>query len=500
MTRLPLSYLAALPVAAAVLAPIGILAWMSIGADAMLGGRTFEIALNTIMLAALSVIGAIAVGVPLAVLTTCTNFALSRLWIALLAAPLAIPSYLGAFAMFAAFGPGGEIDILTGLPTPRAEGLFGATLVMVLYTYPFVFLATRAALQSLDSNVVDAARTLGLSLPAALVRIVLPRAANGIAAGAVLVALYTLSDFATPEIMGLDTYTRMIFVEYNAFGLDRAAWMSLQLLALVVAVLIIDGRIHVRRERPGRLLFLPMSLSVQALAQIGSALVFMFAVGLPIAVFGIWLAREGVVGFEASYAINSAYAAGLAAVAAVLVALPVAYAASAGWLGRLCERATYLGFGIPGIVMGTALVYLGLQLPLLYQTLGLLIIAYVIRYLPLATGSVRASTERVDNSLVGAARSLGASPFETFWRVSLPLIAPGIVAAAALVFLEVMRELPATLLLRPTGFDTLATYLWRVYEAGYLGQGAVPALALIVVSGLALLLMLSGETRRMSRL
>lgn len=499
MTRVPLSYVVALPVAAAVLAPIGILVWMSLGAEPTLGGRTWEIAANTLLLTALSVLGAVLIAVPLALVTTCSNLAYARAWVALLAAPLAIPSYLGAFALFAAFGGGGEIDAVFGLPTPRVHGLFGATLVMVLYTYPFVFLATRAALQSLDANVVDAARTLGLPVPAALLRIVLPRAANGIAAGAVLVALYTLSDFATPEIMGFDTYTRMIYVEYNAFGLGRAALMSLQLLSLVVLVLLLEARVRVRRERPGRVLWLPMSTAVQAMAQIGSAVVVLFSVGLPLFVFGLWLMREGVVGFEIEYAINSAYAAGLAAIGAVLVALPLAYAASAGRVGRLCERATYLGFGIPGIVIGTALVYLGLQLPLLYQTMALLIAAYVVRYLPLAVGSVRASTERVDNSLIGAARGLGATPAEAFRRVSLPMIAPGIVAATALVFLEVMRELPATLLLRPTGFDTLATYLWRVYEAGYLGQGAIPALALIVVSGLALLIMLSGETRRAIR-
>jgi len=504
MTREPLipgatargATVATVAIAALALMPVAVLVTMSLGAGFELGGRTGDIMLNTVWLAVLTVTGAVLIGVPLALVTTYATLPLRRLWIAVLAAPLAIPSYLGAFALFAAFGPGGEIDTYTGIVTPRAHGLTGATLVMVLYTYPFVFISTRAALQSLDANIVDAARTLGLSLPAALARIVLPRAANGIAAGSLLVVLYTLSDFATPAIMGLDTYTRMIYVEYNAFGLDRAALMSLQLLALVVIVLFFESRIRVRRERPGRLLHLPVSTPVKAAILILATAVVALALVLPVAIFGIWLARESVVGFELHYALNSAYAAGLAAAAAVIVALPVAYSASAGWLGRLCERATYLGFGIPGIVMGTALVYLGLRLPLLYQTLGLLVAAYVLRFLPLAVGSVRSSTERVEDNLVGAARSLGASPGEAFRRVSLPLIAPGIVAAAALVFLEAMRELPATLLLRPTGFDTLATYLWRIYEAGYLGRGAVPALALVAVSSIALVLMLSGEARR----
>ena len=496
MTRPPLSYIPAGLTAAAVLAPVIVLIYMSLGADLLLDGRSGEIVLNTLALAACTVIGATLIGVPLAVVTTYAPLPARQLWVALLAAPLAIPSYLGAFAFFAAFGPGGEIETLTGLATPRAEGLIGASVVMTLYTYPFVLISTRAALQSLDANVVDAARTLGLSLPAALFRIVLPRAANGIAAGALLVALYTLSDFATPAIMRLDTFTRMIYVEYNAFGLDRAALMSVQLLALVVVVLFFESRIRVRRERPGRVLRLPLSLPIKAAALALASVVMLAAIALPLAVFGIWLARQGVVGFELRYALNSAYAALLAAGGAVLVALPVAYAASAGWFGRLCERATYLGFGVPGIVMGTALVYIGLRLPLLYQTMALLVLAYVLRFLPLAVGAVRSSTERVESNLVGAARSLGATRGEAFRRVSFPLILPGIVAAAALVFLEVMRELPATLLLRPTGFDTLATYFWRVYEAGYLGRGAVPALALVFVSGVALVLMLSGEARR----
>jgi iron(III) transport system permease protein len=496
MTGRRLSYLAAVPIAATALAPVFVLIAMSLGADLALGGRTAEILLNTVLLAGLTVAGSVLIGVPLALVTTYADLPGRRFWVAILAAPLAIPSYLGAFAFFAAFGPGGEIETFTGLTTPRAEGLFGATLVMTLYTYPFVLVSTRAALQSLDANVVDAARTLGLSLPAALFRIVLPRAANGIAAGSLLVALYTLSDFATPAIMRLDTFTRMIYVEYNAFGLDRAALMSLQLLTLVVVVLFFESRVRVRRERPGRVLKLPMARWAKIAALLLAVAVVFAAIVLPVTLFGAWLAREGVVGFEPRYALNSAWAALLAAGGAVVVALPVAYAASAGWLGRLCERATYLGFGIPGIVMGTALVYLGLRLPLLYQTLGLLVLAYVLRFLPLAVGAVRASTERVENNLVGAARSLGASPGEAFRRVSFPLILPGIIAAAALVFLEAMRELPATLLLRPTGFDTLATYLWRVYEAGYIGRGAVPALALVLVSGIALVLMLSGEARR----
>ena len=219
------------------------------------------------------------------------------------------------------------------------------------------------------------------------------------------------------------------------------------------------------------------------------------AIVLPLFIFTLWLVREGAAGFEFSYAWNSAYASFLAALVAMVLAVPVAHAAIHGKAGRIMERVTYLGFGVPGIVMGTALVYIGLQLPFLYQTLGLLVIAYVLRFLSLAVGSVRSTAEGLDPSLVKAARLLGASPREAFMRVTLPLSIRGMVAGAALVFLEAMRELPATLLLGPTGFETLATYLWRVYEAGYFGRAAVPGLLLVLISGLGLALMLSGERR-----
>ncbi len=143
--------------------------------------------------------------------------------------------------------------------------------------------------------------------------------------------------------------------------------------------------------------------------------------------------------------------------------------------------------------MGTALVYVGLQLPLVYQTLVLLIFAYVLRFLPLGVSSVRNSLEGFDDSLTNAARSLGANSSEAFKRITLPLLFKSIIAGAALVFLETMRELPATLLLGPTGFETLATYLWRVYEAGYFGRAAIPGLLIILASIITLLVMMSAE-------
>ena len=495
MTRLPLVTLLSALLAAAVLSPVVVLLGMGIGAEAALDARVAEVALNSLLLAGLTVIGATLLGVPLAFLTAWTRLPGRGIWTGLLAAPLAIPSYLGAFAWFAASGPGGEIRIATGIPLPNVDGLAGATLVMSLYTYPFVFLATRAALRNMDASLLEAARTLGMPLAPALWRVVLPRVRNSIAAGGLLVALYTLSDFGTPAIMRVDTFTRVIFVEYNAFGLDRAALLSLALLVLVAVVLFLESRVRAVRETPGRPPSFALGRGARLGAVAGMGTILLAAIGLPVGIFTLWLVREGAGHFDPAILLNSTTASLLAAVAAVAAALPIAFAATTGRLGRLLERVAHVGFGVPGIVLGTALVVVGLNVGFLYQTLALLVFAYVVRFLPLAVGNIRAPLERAEGSLVGAARSLGASPAEAFRRVTLPLILPGLLAAAALVFLEAMRELPATLLLRPTGFETLATHLWRVYEAGYFGRGAVPALLLVVVSGVAVALMLRGERR-----
>lgn len=493
MRHWPRSYPPALVIALLALLPIAVLVVLAADAAQFFDAHNLRVLSNSLLLVVFTSVGATLIGVPLALFTAYVQLPWRRVWLIVLAAPLAMPSYIGAFTLYAAFGPGGEVANAIGIPTPSVNGLAGATLVMTLYTYPFVLLTTRASLCSLDASLVYAARTLGMSLFMSLWRVVLPRVVTGIAAGALLASLYALSDFGTPAIMGLDTFTRVIYVEYNAFGLSQAAMLSLQLLAVVGLVLFLESRVSATRERPGRPLALWPSRWQVALMLLAALPVILLAIVLPLSIFTLWLVRDGAGDFEFSYAWNSTYASLLAALVAVVLALPVAYAALSGRAGRMMERVTYLGFGVPGIVMGTALVYVGLQLPFLYQTLGLLVLAYVLRFLPLAVSSIRSTAEGLDTSLVKAARLLGANPGEAFRRITLPLTFRGMVAGAALVFLEAMRELPATLLLGPTGFETLATYLWRVYEAGYFGRAAVPGLLLVLMSGLGLALMFSGE-------
>jgi iron(III) transport system permease protein len=233
------------------------------------------------------------------------------------------------------------------------------------------------------------------------------------------------------------------------------------------------------------------------------ALVAALALVLPIGIFALWLVRGGPgyefaqLTFSWEYGWNSVKVSLLAAGASVLVALPLALRAATTdtRFSSLTARAPYVGYATPGIVLAIALVSFSLDVApeLLYKSIPLLVFAYVVRFMPQAIGSIRTSTMQVDRRLVEAARTLGRSRAGAFRAVTLPLIAPGIVTGAALVFLTSMKELPATLLLRPLGFDTLVTFIWRAEEAGMYGQAAIPAFVLVVVSGLSMAVLLAQE-------
>jgi iron(III) transport system permease protein len=472
---------------------------------------TLQIVVNSVVLVIAVTASSVALGVPLAVLTTRTDLPFRRFWTVVLALPLVVPSYIGAFAFVSAFGPRGVLaDVLAPLgieSIPTIYGLQGTVLVLTLFVYPYVFLTTRAALLAFDSSQVEVARTLNHSYSAAFRRVVLPQIAPGIAAGALLVALYALSDFGTPAIMHYDVFTRMIYVEYNAFGRNRAALLSVLLLGLTVVILGIESRLSPNEDQSayagGRGNATTISLGGWTVpALLFCAAVAMLCLLVPLFILAMWVFRGGPgydaggFAFQWTYGLNSVTVAALAAVVAILAALPVGYlsARTHSRISDLFDRATYLGYAAPGIVIGFALVYFGVRyVPALYQTLPLLIFAYVVRFLPQAVGTTHSSVLQVDRSLLEAARTLGHAPLSAFRRVTLPLIAPGIVAGAALVFLTTMKELPATLLLHPTGFKTLVTYIWQVQGAGYYGAAAVPALVLIAVSGLSMLVILSQE-------
>ncbi|EMA40910.1 ABC transporter permease [Halobiforma nitratireducens] len=477
--------------------------------ELIVSSQTARITANSIGLMLFVTVFSIVLGVPLAVLTTRTDLPYPRFWTVVAALPLVIPSYIGAIAFTGMFGSGGEVDSLLGVSVPRVDGLSGAIFIITLYTYPYVFLTTRAALLSMDSSLADAARTLNAGPFEAFRRVTLPQIRPGIAAGALLAGLYAISDFGTPAFMQASVFTSRIYWEFSSFNVEYAALLALQLIAIVAIVLVIEAGIGRDEDASG-------GAKTGSTIRLGiwkwPAMGFVSALGavtlvVPVAIFTSWLFRsEGdpipSLEFQWEFAFNSMHLALLAALVACAFALPVAYYSGRtnSVVSRILERATYVGFAVPGVVIGLALVFLGTRtLPSLYREgVLLLVFAYVVRFLPQAVGTVRSSVLQVDEKTLEAARTLNAGPIETFRRVTLPAIMPGVIAGGVLVFLTTMKELPVTLMLQPVGMDTLVSIIWDAQDALAYRYAAVPALLLILISGLSMLVLLRQEGGKIS--
>lgn len=470
---------------------------------------TWQLVWNTVLLAAGVVVASTLVAVPLAWLVTRTDLPGKRAWAAAAALPLVIPSYVAAFCLLGFFGPRGLLADATGADAvPRVQGYWGALAALTLATYPYVFLLTQASLRGLDPALEEAARGLGASRPRVLARVTAPAVRPAVGLGALLVVLYTLSDFGVVSLMDYDTLTRAIYVQYRSlFDRAPAATLALLLVALTSIALVVEYRTRQRgrlyRAGPGatRPLQLVRLGPWKAPALAFCALAVAFFLVLPAGVLGYWLGRgianERELAVPWSEALHSLEASGLAAVVAVLAALPIAILALRfpSPTSRTLERLSYAGNALPGLVIALSLVFFAARYASpVYQTLALLVFAYVVRFFPQALTGAESALERVSPRYEEAARGLGRGPLRTVASVTAPLARSGILAGAALVFLSAMKELPATLLLRPIGFDTLATEIWKLTQVGAYSQAAVPALTLIVVSA-PVLYLVAGDRR-----
>ena len=510
----PAVLISSLVVAAATLLPLAYLVFRAAGASGglweyLLRARSVQAVLTTLLLAFSVTTLSLMIALPVAWLTLRTRLPGRRVWFVLTMLPLVIPTYVGSFALVSAFGAGGLLERASGVSV-SVYGFGGALAVLTLFTYPYMLLALRAGLRGLDPSLEEAARSLGYSPLQTFLSVTLPHLRPAIAGGALLVSLYVMADFGAVAMLRVDTLTRAIYVQYGgSFNRSNAAALGLVLVGLVGATMLVDSWVRGRSRlvrtgsgaaRPPRLHRLGAG-RVPALLFLGTLV--SVALLAPLAVIGVWLGRglAGGVAVELEWTPlwNALRVSLAAAVVSSVAALPVAVL-SVRYPSRLSgalERLTYVGYALPGLVVALAFVFFGARYaPALYQTEALLVFAYTLHFLPQALGTVRTSLLKVNPHLEEAARSLGRSPWGVLTGVTVPLVRSGVLTGAALVFLTTMKELPATLLLGPTGFNTLATRIWSWTEEAFFAQAAPYCFVLIAASSVSLAILLAYERER----
>lgn len=503
-------------IAALLLLPIIYLIMRAIGAGEaawqnLLRARTLQTLARTLWLAGAVTVLSTLIALPLAWLTTRTDLPLRRVWALLTPLPLVIPSYVGAYVLASALGPRGLLqqllEALVGIERlPSLYGFYGSLITLTLLSYPYLLLSLRAALQRMDPALEEAGRSLGDSQWRTFWKITAPLLRPALGAGGLLVALYTLRDFGAVAIMRYDTFTRVIYVQYQSFDRSQAALLALVLVVVTLFFIALETRIQQRARyfqgvtgalRPP--LLVPLGKWRWPALLFCTAIVF-FSLVLPATLLLYWLVRgltagEQIAGLGVA-TWNSVQAAGLAAVATVLAALPVAILVvrRPSLLTHLLERLTYAAYALPSIVIALALVFFGANhAPWLYQTLPMLLLAFCILFLPQAVGTLRAAMLQIPPSLEEAARSLGRRPLHVFATITLPLLRAGLVSGASMVFLTAMKELPATLLLAPIGYKTLATTVWSAVSEAFFAAAAAPALLIVLMSSLPMTLIMLRE-------
>ncbi|WP_166361082.1 ABC transporter permease [Pseudomonas akapageensis] len=472
-------------------------------------------------------IGVTLLGVSLAWLTSLCEFP-GRRWLDwALMLPFAIPAYVLAFVFVGLLDFAGPVQMslrewFGPMRLPRVRSTGGVITVLVLVFYPYVYLLARTAFLAQGKGLMEAARVLGQTPLQAFWRVALPMARPAIFAGVALALMETLADFGAVAVFNFDTFTTAIYKTwYGFFSLSSAAQLASLLLLAVMLVLYGErrarGAVRSTNERPrGKALY--HLRGIKALAASGwCLLVFACAFVIPVLQLLVWFWQRGRFDLDERYAgliLHTLYLGAMAALITVSVALLLAFARRLAPTRAIRAGVSLanLGYALPGSVLAVSIMlafsYLDRELviplsswlggagkPLLLGSLAALLMAYLVRFIAVAYGPLENSLARIRPSFPEAGRSLGVSGPRLFFKVYLPLLVPGALSAALLVFVDVLKEMPATLLMRPFGWDTLAVKIFEMTSEGEWSRASLPALTLVLVG----LLPVIGLIRRSAR-
>ncbi|WP_312919696.1 ABC transporter permease [Stutzerimonas nitrititolerans] len=521
-------------VAALVLLPLSVLLFSWYEIDSGIWAHLWEtqmarLLVNTVVLLLGVGVGVTLLGVSLAWLTSLCEFP-GRRWLDwALMLPFAIPAYVLAFVFIGLLDFAGPVQTLarewfgSSVRFPPVRSTGGVILVLVLVFYPYVYLLARSAFIAQGKGLMEAARVLGQSPWQAFWSVALPMARPAIGAGLALAMMETLADFGAVSVFNFDTFTTAIYKTWYGFFSLTSATQLASLLLLAVALVLYGERRARGIARPAndraRSAALYHLRGLKALAASGwCLLVFLCAFVIPVLQLLVWLWQRGRFDLDERYLgliLHTLYLGGMAALITVAVALLLAFARRQAPVRSIrgAVALANLGYALPGSVLAVSIMlafsYLDRELviplsgwlggagkPILLGSIGALLLAYLIRFMAVAFGPLESSLARIRPSLPQASRSLGVGGPRLFFRVYLPLLLPGTLSAALLVFVDVLKEMPATLLMRPFGWDTLAVRIFEMTSEGEWARAALPALSLVLVGLLPVILLIRRSAKR----
>ncbi len=474
-----------------------------------------ELIINTITLVLGVGIGVLIMGVGLAWLTAMCDFPGRRIFEWALMLPLAVPAYVLAFVMVGLLDFSGPVAtwfrITLGVEAawmPGIRSVAGVIGVMTLAFYPYVYMLARTAFISQGRNLLDSGRVLGQGPWGAFFRIALPMARPAIVAGVSLAIMETLADFGAVSVFNYDTFTTAIYKSWlGLFSLGAAAQLASLLLLFILVGLFSERYLRKKARyesqgRPGQELRYSLIgwKAFAATAAAGSTMLIAFLI--PVGQLFWWSLEAIKQDLDSRYFqfVFSTLSLGfIAAVVTAFAALSLAYTyrLQPDRFTRITLRISTVGYALPGSVLAVGIMlavvwfdkklatildaWFGIAVQqLLSGTVVVLVIAYIVRFLAVAYGPVDSAFERIKPSILQAARSLGAGNWQILWRISMPMLRGGLLSGMLLVLVEVMKEMPATLLLRPFGWDTLATRIFEMTSEGEWERAALPAITLVL--------------------
>lgn len=481
-----------------------------------------ELIVNTVWLVLGVGLGVSFLGVSLAWLVAMCEFPGRRLFDWALLLPLALPAYVTAFVAIGLLDFTGPVQTalrdgwgITGLPEIRSRG--GVILVMSLALYPYVYLIAKNAFATQGAIALEAAQSLGLSRTQGFFRVALPMARPWISAGLMLALMETLADFGTMAIFNYDTFTTAIYKAwYSLFSLPAAAQLASILILLVLVAVVFEQRSRARmrygsvgRSAAQRRLKLTPGLAALAFVYAGTVLAIAFLI--PVTQLALWTREVIMDDLDSRYwafAWHSVLLAGIGSMTVVATALLLAYAGRQrpGTTMVWTQRLATLGYAFPGAVLAVGLfipvaaldnwlidagrTWFGFDgTELLKGTLLVMLLAYLVRFLAVGYGPIESGLHRITRNVDEAARNLGAGAAGLLTRVHLPMLRASLLTAATLTFVDIMKEMPITLMTRPFGWDTLAVRVFEMTSEGEWERAALPALAIVVAGIIPIILL-----------